>query len=43
MKLKKVKKTMIPFRIDVNQITYDYTVEVKNQFKGLNLTESVPD
>ena len=36
-KLKKVGKTMRPFRYDLNQIPYDYTVEVKNRFKGLDL------
>ena len=38
LKLKKVEKT-IPFRYDLNQIPYDYTVEVRNRFKGLDLTE----
>ena len=37
MKLKKVGKTTRPFRYDLNQIPYDYTVEVRNRFKGLNL------
>ena len=37
--LKKVGKTTRPFRYDLNQISYDYTVEVTNRFKGLNLTE----
>ena len=37
--LKKVGKTTRPFRYDLNQISYDYTVEVKNRFKGLDLTE----
>ena len=32
-----------PFRYDLNQITYDYTVEVRNRFKGLDLTDRVPD
>ena len=36
--LKKVGKTNRPFRYDLNQIPYDYTVEVKNRFKGLDLT-----
>ena len=36
--LKKVQKTTTPFRYDLNQIPYDYTVEVKNRFKGLDLT-----
>ena len=39
MKLKKVEKTTKPFRYDLNQIPYDYTVEVRNRFKGLDLTE----
>ena len=39
MKLKKVEKTTRPFRYDLNQIPYDYTVEVRNRFKGLDLTE----
>ena len=39
--LKKVGKTTKPFRYDLNQIPYDYTVEVTNSFKGLNLTESL--
>ena len=37
--MKKVEKTTRPFRYDLNQITYDYTVEVKNRFKGLDLIE----
>ena len=36
-------KTTRPFRYDLNQIPYDYTVEVKNRFKGLDLIDSVPD
>ena len=36
LKLKKVGKTTRPFRYDLNQIPYDYTVEVMNRFKGLN-------
>ena len=36
-------KTTRPFRYDLNKIPYDYTVEVKNRFKGLDLTERVPD
>ena len=43
LKLKKVGKTTRPFTYDLNQITYDYTVEVKNRFKGLDLTDRVPD
>ena len=42
-KLKKVGKTTTPFRDDVNPIPYDYTVEVRNRFKGLDLTDIVPD
>ena len=37
--LKKVEKTTRPFRYDLNQIPYDYTVEVRNRFKGLDLIE----
>ena len=43
LKLKKVGKTTKLFRYDLNQIPYDYTVEVRNRFKGLDLTERVPD
>ena len=43
LKLKKVGKTTRPFRYDVNPIPYDYTVEVRNRFKGLDLTDRVPD
>ena len=39
LKLKKVKKSTRPFRYDLNQIPYDYTVEVRNRFKGLDLIE----
>ena len=39
LKLKKVWKTTRPFRYDLNQIPYDYTVEVRNRFKGLDLIE----
>ena len=39
LKLKKVGKTTRPFRYDLNQIPYDYTVEVRNRFKGLDLIE----
>ena len=42
-KLKKVGKTTRPFRYDLNQIPYDLTVEVRNRFKGLDLTDRVPD
>ena len=41
--MKKVGKTARPFRYDLNQIPYDYTVEVRNRFKGLDLIERVPD
>ena len=43
LKLKKVGKTTRPFRYDLNQIPYDYTVEVRNRFKGLDLIDTVPD
>ena len=42
-KLKKVGKTTRPFRYDLNQIPYDYTVEVRNRFKGLDLIDRAPD
>ena len=42
-KLKKLGKTSRPFRYDLNQIPYDYTVEVRNRFKGLDLINRVPD
>ena len=42
-KLKKVGKTTRPFRYDLNQIPYDYTVDVRNRFKGLDLIDGVPD
>ena len=41
--MKKVGKTARPFRYDLKQITYDYTVEVRNRFKGLDLIDRVPD
>ena len=41
--MKKVGKTTRPFRYDLNQIPYDYAVEVRNRFKGLDLIERVPD
>ena len=41
--MKKVGKTSRPFRYDLNQIPYDYTVEVRNRFKGLDLVDRVPD
>ena len=40
LKLKKVGKTTRPFRYDLNQIPYDYTVKVRNRFKGLDLIDS---
>ena len=43
LKLKKVGRTTRPFRYDLNQIPYDYTVEVRNRFKGLDLIDRVPD
>jgi len=43
LKLKKIGKTTRPFRYDLNQIPYDYTVEVRNRFKGLDLMDRVPD
>ena len=43
LKLKKVGKTTRPLRYDLNQIPYDYTVEVRNRFKGLDLIDRVPD
>ena len=43
LKLKKIGKSIRPFRYDVNQIPYDYTVEVRNRFKGLDLIGRVPD
>ena len=41
--MKKVGKTTRPFRYNLHQIPYDYTVEVRNQFKGLDLIDRVPD
>ena len=41
--MKKVGKTKRPFRYDLNQIPYDYTVEVRNRFKGLDLIDRLPD
>ena len=43
MKLKKVGKTTRPFRYDLNKFPYDYTVKVRNRFKGLDLIDRVPD
>ena len=42
LKLKKVGKTIRPFKYDLNQIPYNYTVEVTNRFKGLDLIDRVP-
>ena len=41
--MKKVGKTTRPFRYDLNLIPYDYKVEVRNRFKGLDLTDRMPD
>ena len=41
--MKKVAKTTRPFRYDLNQIPYNYTVKVKNRFKGLDLIDRVPE
>ena len=41
--MNKIEKTTRPFRYDINQIPYDYTVEVRNRFKGLDLIERMPD
>ena len=41
--MKKVGKTTRPFRYDLNQIPYDYTVEMRNRFKGLDLIDRVPN
>ena len=41
--MKKIGKTTRPFRYDLNQIPYDYTVEVRNRYKGLDLIDRVPD
>ena len=41
--MKKVGKTSRPFRYDLNQIPYNYTAEVRNRFKGLDLIDRVPD
>ena len=43
LKLKKVGKTTRPFRYDLNEIPYNYTMEVTNRFKGLDLTDRVPE
>ena len=41
--MKKVGKITRPFRYDLNQIPYDYTVDMRNRFKGLDLIDRVPD
>ena len=41
--MKKVGETTRPFRYDLNQIPYDYTVKVRNRFKGLDLIDRMPD
>ena len=43
LKMKKVGETAVPFRYDLNPIPYDYTVEVRNRFKGLDLIDRVTD
>ena len=43
LKLKKVGKNIRPFSHDLNQVSYDYTVEARNRLKGLNLMDRVPD
>ena len=43
LKLNKVEKTSRPFRYELNQIPYDYTVELRNRFKRLDLIDRVPD
>ena len=43
LKLKKVGETTRTFRYDLNQIPFDYTVEVRNRFKGLELIDRVPE
>ena len=43
LKLKKVGKTTTPFRYDLKQTPYDYTLEVRNRFKGLDLIDRVPE
>ena len=43
LKLNKVEKATRPFRYDLNKIPYDYTVEVMNRFKGLDLVDRVPE
>ena len=41
--MKRVRKTTTPFRCKLNQIPYDYTVKVRNRFKGLDLIDRLPD
>ena len=41
--MKKVRKSTRPFRYDLNQVPYDYTVKVRNRFKGLDLIDRVPE
>ena len=41
--MKKVEKTTRPFRYELDQVPYDYTVEVRNRFKGLDLMDRVPE
>ena len=43
LKFKKVEKSTRPFRYDLNQILYDYTAEMRNRFKGLDLIDRMPD
>ena len=43
LKVNKAEKTTIPFWYDLNQIPYEYTVQVRNRFRGLDLTDRVPD
>ena len=43
LKLKKVGNTTRPFRYDLNQIPYDYIVELRNRFKGLDLIDRIPE
>ena len=43
LELKKLQKTTRPFRYDINKTPYDYTVEVRDRFKGLDLIDRVPD
>ena len=43
LKLKKVGKATTPFRYDLSKIPYDYTVEVRNRFKGLDLIDRMPE